>query len=262
MKLIKPLITSCLLVFIILGACYLKNKVSNQKGLIVLITGPSSSGKTTIARRVQHIFATERFPIPFLYLSEDHFVSSFPDEYVCIHQAVDQPTNKKELCRSEGLMLMKELKTPEEISAEKNESSHYYKEPLPYKVVVKSGTLIEKLTLASPGVIKALSDQGINIILDMGAPAHLLKKALNGYPLSLITITAPTSILEEREDKNPTTRIRGNARERNKLNFTEGADFIIPNDTSEKNWVENLAPNEIVDWILNHYSSHFDHEKD
>ncbi len=138
--------------------------------MIIFLNGASSSGKTTVAKALQHLY-----PTPLLLLGIDTFFNMLPSEYVGFGPK-----------SNEGFQFINETQSGKNI------------------VAVKTGFYGQKLENSSAKLINLLADDGHNIILD---EVILEKESLIKYchsQLSLQTvyfigIKCDIATIEERE---------------------------------------------------------------
>ncbi len=152
----------------------------NAPGRVVLLTGPSSSGKSTIARHLQ-----DALPEPFLVLGVDTFVSMVP-------RRLKGPD------ATEGFRWVAE--TAEEGGAHTR---------------VVRGEYGDRVIEAMQAALVAMARAGLNLIVeDVIADRAKLDgylRALDGVDVTFFRLDAPLEILDERERQRP-DRVRGTAR--------------------------------------------------
>lgn len=146
-------------------------------GKVIVITGVSSSGKTSFSNALQEVYAEHK--IPFFLIHSDEFLQHLPRQWVNFNPNVDPAS-----MNPDGITYEK-IKTAEGI-----------------KTITHSGALINTMRKATADVIKALACNKINVIYEGVIEAESLKKGieqLKPLHVDVIFVTAPLDVIEQRE---------------------------------------------------------------
>lgn len=185
--------------------------------MIIIISGTSSSGKSSVCEGLK-----DRLGDSWLLFSTDGYLSMLGNKFHGLH-----PDNK-------------EVTIPNDVCyAKKYEDGTFEIVP---------GELCSKLYLTIPHVLKILSQQGFNIILDsfitMKDEFDAYKDSLKEFDPHFFYLNASPEVISEREDKRG-NRLKGSAVHwLKKFNFQSECDLIIDS--------ENLSIDQICKLILSH----------
>lgn len=185
--------------------------------MIIIICGTSSSGKSSVCDDLK-----DKLGDSWLLFSTDGYLSMLGKKFHGLH-----PDNK-------------DVTIPNEVCyAKKHEDGTF--EIIP-------GALCSKLYLTIPNVLKLLSQQGFNIILDSFISRKeefdSYKDSLKEFNPFFFYLNASPKIIAEREERRG-NRLKGSAINWLKqFNFQSECDLVI--DT------EKYSVDQIVDLILNH----------
>ncbi|MBI5346879.1 MAG: AAA family ATPase [Chlamydiae bacterium] len=158
-------------------------KTKNFKPYVIFINGPSSSGKTTLAKAIQ-----EHFSFPFLHVSLDKMIGMMPAKL-----------NNWEGKKADQGFSWKKSKDLDGVTMH----------------IFQKGIFAEKICASFKKVVLALLEQGHYIIIDdvaFGKQAlEEWRKVLKGYLVIFVGLKVSLSVLEKRE-KERKNRIIGSAR--------------------------------------------------
>lgn len=143
---------------------------------IIILNGPSSSGKSSIAKKLEE----KLFP-QYLKMGADEFVQMLmPQRLFNFNPKGEQPKD------TEALRFIKadDKRGP--------------------KLITKTGNSASKVGCLMPILVKALANNGNNMIVDVGITSNVdwlscFVKELKNFKVYFIKITAPLSVLEQRE---------------------------------------------------------------
>jgi len=154
-----------------------------MKGQIIYINGPSSSGKTTLAKALQ-----QEFDQPFLHIGIDRVIGMMPEK----------------LNNWEGGPAPLGFSWKESI----NETGHPMHE-------IQTGPFARKMVQTLMEIVLTMATLGHYIIIDDVSfgkwQVDLWREVLKDYKVLWIGIRAPLNVLEDRE-KERSNRIQGSAR--------------------------------------------------
>lgn len=177
---------------------------------IIYLNGPSSSGKTTLAKALQQSFAE-----PFLHVSLDRIIGFMPEKInnweggyaplgFCWEPSVD---------------------------------------PTGYPTyAIRTGSFARKIVRTLKDITLLLASQNYHLIIDdiaFGAEVEEWKQALKNYSVLYIGVTAPLEILEKRE-KERGNRYIGSARGQY-FKVHENVAYDLEIDTHFHTLEENIA---------------------
>jgi len=143
---------------------------------IIVLNGPSSSGKSSIAKRLE-----EQLNGQYIKIGADEFsLMLLPERFINYNPASEQPK------AHEGLIFVR---------ADDEKGS---------KLIAQVGHYASKVFGAMPAVVAAVARQGNNMIVDAGITIGIdwlssFVQFLKPFKVYFIKITAPLSVLEERE---------------------------------------------------------------
>lgn len=135
-----------------------------DRPIVLLLNGPGSAGKSSVARAVQR-----RAIAPFLHVAMDAFLDMLPERL---------------FGRAEGLVFRPVV-----------EAGHP-------ALAVETGETCRRLLDGIPGAVAALAKAGSNVIVDevlLDGRIETYRRALAGVDWRLIGLTAPLEVLEDRE---------------------------------------------------------------
>lgn len=184
--------------------------------MIIIICGTSSSGKTSVCEALKDKLGDE-----WLYFSTDGYLSMLGKKFLGLH-----PDNK-------------DVTIPNDICYAKKHGDGTFE--------IVPGKLCSKLYLTIPNVLKLLSQQGFNIILDsfitITDEFKSYKEILNEFNPHFFYLNAPENVIEDREIKRG-NRLKGSAVHwLRKFDFQNECDLIIDTQT--------LSISQICHLILN-----------
>lgn len=212
-----------LVVFLFLGtAVYLSlNRPTNnndelKKGVVIILNGPATSGKTAIQKKLQ-----EMMPYPYLALGMDTgFAGILPKQYVC-----GMPPKEGALPRKHVL----------DIEVKKDDKGSLF--------CIQFGSEGHRVMHGLHRAIAAYASQGNNVIVDYIMYEkdwyQDLKQVLQGYPVLMVKVDAPLEELEKREQRLRKTGLIGHVRSHYDT-VHQGIDYDIVLDTSKQS-VEECA---------------------
>jgi len=183
MPLLKNWIYLSITVTMLLFASACTNTPSEKSGIIIILNGPSSVGKSSIQKKVQ-----ELFPEPYLRMGFDD-LAFLPTKYISINGPIP-PANQ-------GVWLETTQKEGHQI------------------VTINYGKAGQKVIKGIHRTFAAFAATGNNIVVDYilydRAWLSDLVNVLKGYTVYFIKVNAPLAVLEERERQRG-NRLIGHAR--------------------------------------------------
>jgi len=204
------------LFIIALGGWLLYNRNHSQSyGTLILISGGSSCGKTSVSKALQDHFAKK--DIPFLRIGLDDFFHAIGNQWFA--SALD--ATKESTKRAKGLLIKK---------TEEN-------------IIIETGPFYPKLIQAVTLGLKGFLDGKLNVIFEGASDFSGIKIALQKYNPFLFSIACPLNIVEERESKRKDNPIIGLARAVNtQNNFTKKTERIFDSSKqSSKDIAQEIA---------------------
>lgn len=179
---------------------------------IIYLNGPSSAGKTTLARALQNVLSE-----PFLVLGIDQVIAMMPEKY-------NDWFNETE---AEGFSWLPVKDDQGAVIA--------------YKI--HSGPYGKRIAEALRNIIITLARTGHNIIIDdvsFGSEQiNVWREALKDFKVLWVGVTAPLNIIEQREQQRGDRKI-GSARWQTERVHT-GVNYDLMIDTHDKSLDENIA---------------------
>jgi chloramphenicol 3-O phosphotransferase len=177
LKILKLLFftAAAIFIFLVFTNKFKKNLTRTEQAIIIL-NGPSSSGKSSIAKKLEE----KLFP-QYLKIGADEFVQMLmPQKLFNFNPKGDQPRD------IEALRFIK-------ADGEKGP-----------KLITKTGKSALMVGCLMPVIVKALANEGYSIIVDAGITTNVdwLKcfvRELKNFKVYFVKITAPLSVLEQRE---------------------------------------------------------------
>lgn len=145
-------------------------------GTIILIGGLSSSGKTTLARELQKLFAQKS--VAYLHMPIDGFIGMLPEQWFCIDANSDVDR------QDSGITFIDQ------------------RDERGPKTKINIGPVAMNLISAYFPTIKILASRGNNVISDAAFSSDFLKygmQELAGLPVYSISIRCPLEITQARE---------------------------------------------------------------
>jgi len=185
--------------------------------MIIIICGTSSSGKSSVCKALK-----DKLGDAWLLFSTDGYLSMLGNKFHGLH-----PDNK-------------DVTIPNDVCyAKKHEDGTFEIVP---------GELCSKLYLTIPNILKLLSQQGFNIILDsfitIKDEFELYNDSLKEFDPRFFYLNASPNVISEREEKRG-NRLKGSAIHwLKKFNFQSECDLVIDS--------EKYSIDQIVELILNH----------
>jgi len=185
--------------------------------MIIIICGTSSSGKSSVCEALK-----SKLGDPWLLFATDGYLSMLGNKFLGLH-----PDNK-------------DVTVPNDICyAEKHGDGTF-------EIIL--GELCSKLYLTIPNVLKLLSEQGFNIILDsfitIKDEFESYKDMLKKFDPHFFYLHASENIIQDREEKRG-DRLKGSAIHwLKRFNFQNDCDLIVN--------TELVSTNEACDLILSH----------
>ena len=176
-----------------------------KPGTVILLNGSSSSGKTTLAKALQHAIVE-----PLQHVALDQFRDGMPDRI----RGLNSPTGTP---GASGLNVV-----PRDVDGE----------PLTH---IEFGEIGEKVLRAMRRSVLALAAEGVSVVLDdlLFKPTYLhdYAVALEGIPTYLIGVRCPLDVVEAREAER-VGRFPGTARSHFESIHAHGAPYDLEVDTS------------------------------
>jgi len=174
------------------------------EGKVIFLNGPSSSGKTSIARRLQ-----EKLPEPFLHIGIDKLIGMMPAH----------------LNDWEGGIVEEGFYWKKEYDSDGNEVYH-----------IQMGPYAKKVNNSLKNIVLTMLNDGLNVIIDEvcidSESFNRWQKKLSSYKVLYVGVRAPVETLETRE-KERDNRIHGSARAQHELVHL-GNQYDLEVDTSMK----------------------------
>ncbi len=151
---------------------------------IIFLNGPSSAGKTTVAKRLQDVFSE-----PYLHIGIDQLID-------CMPVKINSWEEEREACQGFSRVL--------ETDQEGQLISH-----------IKMGPFARKISKTLQDMARLFASQNYNLIIDeiaFGATeVEEWKRTLKNYTVLYVGVRAPLDVLEKRE-RNREGRVIGSAR--------------------------------------------------
>lgn len=205
----------------------------SKRSTIIILNGPSSSGKSSIAKKLEE----KLFPQYFKIGADEFVLMLMPQKLFNFDPSKEQPYDDEAL---------RFIKADDQLGP---------------KLITKTGKSAAMIGCAMPTVIKALAQEGHNMIIDAGITTDLdwLKcfvKELKHFKVYFINITAPLEVLQQREKQRNgfigLSRGQFETMKAHEDRYNITYDLVL--DTSSHN------PDELADQIINFISNN-DHPK-
>ena len=174
-----------------------------DKGNIIFLNGPSSSGKTRISKTLQNVLDE-----PYLHVGLDHFLPMLARRFCGINPSVSDPARRGVYCDlsvdESTLQEFKRLRIEEKLSFQQTCDQLGISEQLRQKgIAIRFGPVGQRLISGMHHSIAALASSGNHMIVDHGLVERKwieeCVKILHRYNVLFVGVRCPLKILEQRE---------------------------------------------------------------